>query len=178
MQPKSTFVMAACLLGTLLCARLQAAVPDKVATETEEVVVHARRLVELRADIVAAEERFLLRYNDLNKIDDFGIDCRVEPPTGSRLKQRTCQTRLQLDEQGKHGAQYVQMLQARASGATPSLPSIDPDAAFLARYKEYKRHMQQLLQGDPELRRLALERMDAEKRYDAELKRRFKASQR
>ncbi|HXC60736.1 MAG TPA: hypothetical protein VN645_15580 [Steroidobacteraceae bacterium] len=179
MQRRHIFLVAACALGTqLLCGGVQAAIPDKAPTETDEIVVHARRLVEMRADIVAAEERFLLRYNDLNKIDDFHIECRVEPPTGSRLKQRTCLTRLQLNGQGDHGAQYVQMLQARASGATPSLPSIDPDATFLARYQEYKSNMQQLLKVDPQLRQLAVERMEAEKRYDAELKRRFKASQR
>jgi hypothetical protein len=143
-------------------------------TETEEILVRAPRLYELRAAIIKAEDRFYARYNELNKVDDFDVECKVEPPTGTKFKQRGCLTRLQLKAQQEQGREFVQMFQDQALGLTGARPTTDPDAAMLARYAEYKMNVLYLLKMNPDLRRLVRERDDAEKRYNDELKKRFK----
>jgi hypothetical protein len=148
-------------------------------TEMEEIVVRAPRLYELRAAIVKAEDRFYARYNELNKVDDFDVECKVDAPTGTKFKQRGCLTRVQLKAQKEQGSEFLQMIQDKAAGAegTPvrgAPPTTDPDTAMLARYPEYKMNVLYLLKMNPELRRLVRERDEAEKRYNDELKKRFK----
>jgi len=144
------------------------------STETEEVLVRAPRLYELRAAIIKAEDRFYARYNELNKVDDFDVECKVEPPTGTRFKQRGCLTRLQLKAQQEQGREFAQMFQDQALGLTGVPPTTDPDAEMLTRYAEYKMNVLYLLKMNPDLRRLVRERDEAEKRYNDELKKRFK----
>lgn len=141
---------------------------------TEEVVVRGTRLYELRAAIVAAEDKFFARYNELNKVDDFDIQCSVTAPTGSKLKERGCLTKMQLRAQSDQAREFVQMLQDQAAGLSGTPPITDPNTVFLARYEDYKENMLYLLKMNPELRRLVREREDAEKRYNEERKRRFK----
>jgi hypothetical protein len=170
------------LAAASLCPAAQAPTPPASprtvtasSTETEEILVRGTRLYELRAAIIAAEERFYARYNELNKVDDFDIQCTVAAPTGSRLKQRTCQTKLQARAQQEQGREFLQMVQDQAAGGTGGMPpSTDPDSAFLARYQDYKENVLYLLKMNPELRRLVREREEAEKRYDTQRKRQFK----
>jgi hypothetical protein len=148
-----------------------AASPNEI---TEEVVVRGTRLYQLREAIIAAEDKFYARYNELNKVDDFDIECSVSAPTGSRLKQRGCLTKMQLKAQAAQGREFLQMVQDQAAGLSGSPPVTDPTAVFLARYEDYKENMLYLLKMNPELRRLVHEREEAEKRYNEERKRRFK----
>lgn len=142
--------------------------------ETEEIVVRAPRLDELRAAIVKAEDRFYARYNELNKVDDFDVECKVDAPTGTKFKQRGCLTRVQLKAQQEQGSEFMKMVQDQAVGVPGTPPTTDPDTAMLARYQEYKMNALYLLNMNPELRRLVRERDEAEKRYNDELKKRFK----
>jgi hypothetical protein len=186
MQKKWILFAAMALTGMPFCQAAQAAAatqppvpaaPPPAASPaeiTEEVVVRGTRLYELREAIVAAEDRFFARYNELNKVDDFDIECSVSAPTGSKLKQRGCLTKMQLKAQAAQGREFLQMVQDQAAGLTGSPPVSDPTAVFLARYDDYKENMLYLLKMNPELRRLVHEREEAEKRYNEERKRRFK----
>jgi hypothetical protein len=155
-----------------------------VATaETDEIVVRSTPIYELRAAVVAAEERFYARYNELNKVRDFDVECVVAPPTGTRFKQRICRTVLQLNAQSEQGYEYAKLVQDQSSADTGSVgpkgirgapPTTEPEAAFLARYQDYKENVLYLLKMNPDLRGLLQERLEAEKRYGAELKRRFR----
>lgn len=60
-------------------------------TRPEEVIVHGRRLVELRDEVRSAEDRFFSIYNSLNSNDDFDIHCEGRAPVGSRIKRRVCE---------------------------------------------------------------------------------------
>src|SRR3982751_3474558 len=112
-----SIVMAATWLAAPLCGAAQrAATATASSQESEEVVVRGTRLYELRAAIIAAEDRFYARYNELNKVDDFDIECTVEAPTGTRFKQRTCRTNVQLTALRDYGRDYVHMLQSLSDG--------------------------------------------------------------
>jgi hypothetical protein len=68
---------------------LEAAEPDQ---SLDEVVVTGTRLRphELRKLIVEAEDQFYGRYNELNRKDEFDVNCIVAARTGTNLKQRSC----------------------------------------------------------------------------------------
>jgi len=141
---------------------------------TEEVLVRGTRLRELRAAIVQAEDRFYARYNELNKVDRFDIECAMDAHTGTLIKQRRCFTKLQLEARSQNGREVLQMFQEQAAGLTGTPPNTDPEAVWLAHYDDYRDNMLYLLKVHPELRRLARDRDDAQKRYDTEYRRRLK----
>jgi len=175
-------VMRKVAFTVLILSGLVAAQICGAATEDmDEVVVRGTRLTDLKAAIVEAENRFYARYNELNKVEDFDIECVVAPPTGTRVKQRVCRTVFQLNAQGEQAGEFGKLMADNGSYAPDApgkprglLPTTDPEVVFLARYKEYKENVLYLLKMNPDLRRLVHEREEAAKRYDAERMRRFK----
>ncbi|HXC60735.1 MAG TPA: hypothetical protein VN645_15575 [Steroidobacteraceae bacterium] len=162
----------------------------KAAAETDEVLVRGARLKQLKQAIVEAEDRFYSRYNELNKVDKYDIQCAEDAYTGSRIPQRHCFTKLQLDAMAQNGKEVVEYFQQQApvgehqagQNDNPGSagmsgrgrpPNTDPVAIWLAHYDEYQENMLFLLKMNPDLRRLVGERDKAEKRYDDERKRRF-----
>ncbi len=97
-----TLVAALCLAGTAVSlaadapaassptAPTQAQSPPEQLEELDEVVVRGRRLQE---DIVKAEDNFYKLYNQLNKNDDYDVNCTYlnNPDNpGSKIKVRMC----------------------------------------------------------------------------------------
>jgi hypothetical protein len=145
----------------------------------DEVLVNGTRLRDLQAAVVKAEDRFYARYNELNKNDDFDIECRVEAPLGSKIPRRLCLTKVQLQAKTAYGREFLQSLQDMTrvpggSGGVGKPPDTNPAAIWGARYEEYRANMLSLLNNYPELRRLAGEGEAARKRFDDEYKRRLK----
>jgi hypothetical protein len=164
-------------IGILIASGMFMAQTCSASSEvTDEVLVRGTRLKELKAAIVAAEERYYERYNELNKVDDFDIECAMDLHTGQRIPQRRCLTRLQLDARARNGIEALEMRQQQAegSGQTGRPPNTNPEGIWLSRYDEYKSNMLYLLKMHPELRRLARDSEAAQKRYDAEYRRRLK----
>ena len=187
------FVTWLCL-AVLPCAAAQPApAPDSATADAiDEIVVRGARLRDLRAAIVAAEERFYARYNELNKAEDFDIECAKDIHTGQRIPQRRCFTRLQKKAMAQHGLEVVQMFQHQGSSLSTAPgqsgsesgptgmtgagrpPNTDPQAVWLAHYEEYRHNMLSLMSADPELDRMVRDAEKAQRRYDAEYKRRLK----
>jgi hypothetical protein len=157
-----------------MCEAAQPA-PDASATTdiTDEVLVRSTRLRELKAAIVAAEDRFYVRYNELNKVDAFDIECALDAHTGTKLKQRRCFTRVQLEARARNALETLQMFQEQGLGLTGRPPNTDPEAVWLAHRRLPGQHA---LPAEDESgpRRLASESENAQKRYDAEHRRRLK----
>jgi hypothetical protein len=172
-------------IGPQLCAAAQPAAKSTTTPSEvlDEVLVRGKRLNELKAAIVVAEDRFYARYNELNKVDIFDIECAVDAPIGTKIPQRLCLTKLQLNARSDHGREYLQNLQETTkhapgkgggSLAPGKPPDTDPDVVWSARYDEYRNNMLDLLKQNRDLQRLAREGEDARKRYNAEYKRRLK----
>jgi len=145
-----------------------------ISPTTEEVLVRGARLRELHAALILAEDRFYARYNALNKVDDFDIECAMDTHTGTKIPQRRCLTSFQSRLRALNGMEALEMYQQQASGPTGhpgTPPNTNPDAEWLGRYGEYKENMLYLLKMNPDLRRLVRARDDAEERYNTELKR-------
>jgi len=175
-------LMISTCIGAEVCAAAEPMMgksPVTSAEDLDEVLVRSSRLSHLKAAIAEAEDRFYVRYNDLNKVDDFDIECAVDAPLGTKIPQRVCLTKVQLNAKAQYGLEYLLSLQAMAkfAGGTQGLgkpPDINPTAVWDARYDEYKKNMLSLLEHHPDLRRLAREGEEAKERYDAEYKRRLK----
>jgi len=172
MNSRWTWVLIASAgLATQVCGAATAA-PAEVAPASEvsdEVVVHGTALWALREDVIKAEDRFYAAFNELNKVDDFDVECKWDAPLGTHIRQRKCLVRMVLKAQERHASDFVTYLQ----GSGPP-PDTDAQMALLDRYGEFRENVQYLIKMHPELRRLARERGTAVKRYNDERRKRFK----
>lgn len=92
-------------------AQLPATSATRASDLTDEVLVHGARLSDLNAALLAAEDQFYARYNELNKVDAFDIECTTDIRTGTKLPHRVCLTKLQRDAKAQNGSEYLQNLQ-------------------------------------------------------------------
>jgi hypothetical protein len=75
---------------------LGSAVVDTVrstAANLDEVIVSGKldKLSQVMRAMIAAEDRYWARYNELNKSYDYDVDCFTEAKIGSRLITRKCE---------------------------------------------------------------------------------------
>lgn len=131
--------------------------------ELDEAKVKATKLWQMREKMVALEEQFYARYNELNKNDDFDVHCAMEAPLGTRLKKRVCRIEFYEDAQAREAQAFLD------GSVAPSA-----DSVMLERRDEFTKAMLGVINSDTRLRKLIREREELEKRYIAERKRRFK----
>jgi hypothetical protein len=127
----------------------------------DEVVVTGKldSLPAAREAVIAAEDRFYARYNELNKDDMLDVQCRFEQPTGTRIPRRTCGTRM-LDEETRAEAQtFVGM----AEGTVNLVSAQALNAPVQA---ELRKRVLALTREDPQLLRALLERARLEQYYE------------
>lgn len=155
-----------------------AAAAKKGNQELDEVVVRGTRLSELRSAIVKAEDRFYARYNEINQIRDFDIDCIMDAPTGMKKKFRRCRTHLEVRARTEEAGDILERLQRHTSVVDGGDPvsartvSIDIMSAYAGREEQFRQHFLKLVNTHPELRALLNEREEAEARYERERARR------
>jgi hypothetical protein len=130
----------------------------------DEVLVQGTKLWQLREAIVLAEERFYALYNELSNGDEFDVTCRKEAPLGTRLKKRVCQIGFMEEAEAEYAQAWV----------TGSFAAPEPGQVWVQRSGDYRENALRLLNGHPELLKLAKAREQAEKKYNAERKKRFK----
>ena len=127
------------------------------APPTDEVIVSANRtLADLRKEIRLIQDLFLAKYNELNKVPEYTINCDDEAATGSRFREHVCR------------AKFVDnALRAEWVGQ-----SIAPAALVMASKKEaFQKNMVDLASKSAELRELGQRRADLEERYNRVLRR-------
>lgn len=183
--------MAWLLIQEVGAAQQESTTFSERPSSTDEVLVRASRLRDLKVAVAEAEDRFYERYNELNKVDDFDIQCRIDSHTGTRIPQRRCFPKLLLKATSQQGEEALRMFQdhPKPSGGMPGFPapeppagmsgagslsSTNPEALWLARFNDYRDNMLYLLKMHPDLRRLSKEGEDTRKRYEAEYLRRMK----
>jgi len=149
----------ALLMGLALAGRLSAATePASSSTERvlEEVVIEGMAAWQLQQVILETEDRFFALYNELNDRNDFDVHCTLRAPTGTRLRQRSCNAvyfdRAQKDE----ARQFLEGVSAHS-----------PRSIELLRGEEFRRHLLEVADGDSRLRKLLRDRDLLMKRYRA-----------
>ena len=131
--------------------------------QLDEVVIEGKRLYQLRKEIVAAEDRFFKLYNELNKDDDYDVQCANEANTGSRIKQRVCKPVFFSNAE----ADYAQAM-LRGYYAPP------PALVALERQEDYRSKTLAVINKHPELLRMLRYRDELERGYLKTRKERFK----
>ena len=157
-----------------------AQIPEIAAesNELDEIVVRGTRLSELRSGIVAAENRFYSRYNELNTIRDFEISCIMDAPTGQKKKVRRCRTGLEVRARTEEAEDILTSLQRSASmiGGQDAVASrttnVDIMSLHQKREEQFRQHFLQLVNTHADLRALLDEREARQAVYDKELARR------
>src|SRR5262249_24362699 len=78
----------------------------------QEVVVAATRanLIKLGKEVQLAEYRFYKRYNDLNTVRKYIIDCTIHARTGSHFESKYCEPRYQTQLEAEEAQQFYRML--------------------------------------------------------------------
>ena len=146
------------------CALLFALVEPSVAADAAvdgEVTVRAKRELEkLRLEIDAAQDRFIARYNELNKDPQYAMKCNDEAPTGSRFTRHNCRPEFV-------NAATNAELRAALDGHSA------PPAALVTASKKaaFQKNMLDIASSSPELQNLAREQSDLQARYDKLLRR-------
>lgn len=136
--------------------------------ELDRVEVHGARpdLWELRQAVTEAEDRFYAKYNEINRNDDFDVNCRVEARTGTRLNSRTCRPIYQeraVQEGAKQAVEIRQKFQSYGGAAQlgANSPPVPAAIAIMARRPEFESNMRNVVQEHPELAALLRERAAA-----------------
>ncbi len=80
----------------------------KVAPPVDaEVTVSAiRQLAQLRKEMLVAEDRFIAKYNELNKEREYAISCTDEAHTGSRFLRRVCRPKFVANATGYEAREW------------------------------------------------------------------------
>jgi hypothetical protein len=145
--------------------------------EIDEIVVRGTRLSELRSGIIAAENRFYSRYNELNTIRDFEISCIMDAPTGQKKKVRRCRTGLEVRARTEEAEDILNSLQRSTStigggDVASRTTNVDIMSLHLTREEQFRQHFLQLVNNHADLRALLDEREARQAVYDKELARR------
>lgn len=149
----------------------------------EEILVSGVRVkpYELRKLIVEAETRFYERYNELNRKDEFDVDCIVFANTGTNLKHRSCRgvfERAAIQKEAREVFLIRQEIQAQiSSGGVQFLPAgggppAGAEGEIEALRPAFQANMLRVVQRDKGLKELLkqralLERLLAEVKGDA-----------
>jgi hypothetical protein len=160
--------------------------PSVRLEELDEVVVAGTRLWELRAAVIKAQDLLVARYNQLNRDDDFDINCVTNAPTGTRFLRRYCLTRLQEREEQNDAIAIIDwqtdmILDPNKPGAITSeihtnanQPNPQTQMHLAERSEDYRKNLIQLMQDHPELRRLARQQAEARRAYETAIRQRNK----
>jgi hypothetical protein len=171
----TAFFLCIVLAGLMFAG---AASPDEdVAKDPEpldEVVITAplRKLGELRAAIVDAEDRFYERYNRLNANDDFDIECSLQARGTTLIKERVCEPKYVAEVKAQDGRAAVEAALACGAdledivryGGCGYIPMTETIAQ--GRAPEARRQLLDVINRDEELRRMIQERDELQRRYE------------
>lgn len=146
------------------CALLFALIPPAFAADpavSAEVTVRAKRELEkIRLEIDAAQDRFIDKYNELNKDPQYAMKCSDDARTGSRFTRHNCVP------------EFVNTAtNAEARGALDN--HVVPPAALVIASKRdgFQQNILNVASSSPELQNLAREHSDLQARYDKLLRR-------
>jgi hypothetical protein len=146
------------------CALLFALVPPAFAADppvSAEVTVRAKRELEkIRLEINAAQDRFIDKYNELNKDPQYAMKCSEEAHTGSRFTHHKCVP------------EFVNTATSFEARGALDGHVVAPAALVIASKRDsFQQNMLAIASKSPELQDLAREHSDLQARYNKLLRR-------
>ncbi len=95
---RTSLIAVAAWLPLAASAQTAEAETDELDAAIDEImVVGARELGAMRAEIDLAEDQVFALYNDLNEDDRYDIICKKETRIGSQIPKRVCLARMYRD---------------------------------------------------------------------------------
>ncbi len=164
------FSRAGVLVGTAACVALMSALlwaaeptAEDRARATDEMVVTAKAIADLRVRIELAENEVYARFNEINSNDHYDIHCYEGPQVGSHIKRRTCMSNAWREADEATGQAMVRSLQTApvvgSDGTTSnSQGGVGEAGAIPQKYRANQLRTETLVQK--ELSRLAHEDPD------------------
>jgi hypothetical protein len=152
---------AACLW--LAVAPALASQPTGQVEELDEITIEGKKLYQLRMAVTETEDRFYKLFNELNTNDDYDVQCANQAPTGSRITRRVCKPVFYANAE----AEYAQALVGGYYAPPATMVALE-------RTDEYQKAMREMVERNPKLRRLLIERDRLERNYIKARKERFK----
>ncbi len=145
-----------CVLSFLLCTAAFGVTPPP-SEPMDQVVVTAsqKKLSQLRAQLMEAENKFYARYNELQTDRRFKIACTMEAPNGSLIKLHVCRPRF-MNDAGERRAQEL-------FGVGKSPPA---SMAGIAHSAEFESSMLAVINHDQQLKQLVQDYDGLQRRYD------------
>ena len=141
----------------------------RTTTQTEEVIVSGRldKLSAVRNALMAAEDHFLSRYNELNDDWRYDVTCITEAPTGTRIPVRHCEPGYVAN--AKREAAVYGLLRYGNQNDWPVRDAV----VFNTQLAELQAKMRAIVEGDVELQRALVERSLLAERFQKILKKKF-----
>jgi hypothetical protein len=129
--------------------------------ELDEVVVSGKldRLSAVKKAIVAAEDRFYVRFNKLNRVPSFVVNCENRAPTGRRQKVRICEPNYVVEALREDAITLVRTTEG-------SVRFADRQTVVNSKLSFYQRSMRDIAMSDPEAQRALIERAYLLERYE------------
>ena len=131
----------------------------------DEVVVEATRatLVKLAKEVRLAEVRFYERYNQLNTVRDYAVNCSEEATTGTRFTLGYCRPVFQSKSTGAEGQSFAQIVGQVGATGTPSAPA---SMTIAAARPGFQKNMIEVTRKNPDLTQLLNEYGERLKQYE------------
>jgi hypothetical protein len=140
-------------------------------TRLDEVLVTGKldSLIGIRQALIASENRFNARYNELNQDDDYDVVCRQNTPLGTHIPQRLCQPNIVDKEAAVEAEEFFRSINTGG----PGTPLTSPERLRIESMHELKKRTLALVNIDPQLKQELVEHSRLEQRYKQMLKRKF-----
>jgi hypothetical protein len=149
---------------------------DTLEYTLPEVIVEGdNSMHSLRMEVIHAQELKFEVFNNLNSTDDFDITCGWHVPTGTKIKEWSCEVRFLQKVAADDARDYVDsIIGPAANGPRKPLATREQRAVELARRtRELNREMKALAMKHPELAIAIINAHELEQLYKAEQKKRY-----
>jgi hypothetical protein len=166
------------LFGCLLLAGSQAALAGTVAPKSankaellDEVIINARKekLSKLTHELEKSQDRFFEAYNQINTVREYQVHCSEVTHTGTWIRDRECKPQFIDTATAQEAREYLDTLSIPgASMGTPAAITI------AARMPDFQKHVQALVDKNPQLRKMVIEYNAQIKHYQDVRKLKFK----
>ena len=152
--------------------------PDQKDSLDTMIVEGTRaQLDAIRQDMVAIEDKFYVRYNELNTNHEFDTHCYIEARVSTRTKRRYCRAVYQEKALATEGQDHAEAMKLMINGLGPETvegggpaPWAPPPPATIvieAHRKEYQNNIREVVKRNPELIEMLRERYELGQRYEA-----------
>lgn len=142
---------------------------DEMDMIDEITVLGEQSLGSIRHDIVRAEDHIYEIFNALNADDDYDTTCKREIRIGSQIPYHVCKSRMFRDAASESARDFAEAADGTSGGLAFGTPVMDEQRHS----KILREKMRELAADNPQLVEALKIRLELQKAYNVERKKRF-----